>query len=666
MDISLRDIKGIGKTRLQALEAAGIRTVRQLVMQFPAEYRDLTQITELENVPIGTDCAVHVAVAGSVSVKYVKKLSIIKCYVTDSTQVLPVVWFNQPWLKNSLEKGKELILFGRFEMRGGTPTMVSPSIEHETGMIPVYRSLAGIPARSVRAVMKDALAAMDGQWPDELPERIRREYGLCERNFAMRAAHEPQDRQALEKARYRLAFEELLLYQTGLFLMRDRAKAGVCIPVTDGQSRTFFDSLPYTPTDAQRNVCAEIARDMASKSAMARLVQGDVGSGKTMVAFYALYCAAKNGFQAALMAPTEILAQQHFESAGKLLEPLGVRCALLTGSMTPKQHASVTEKLAAGEIDVLIGTHALISENVIYKDLGLVVTDEQHRFGVAQRTTLSQKGDNPNVLVMSATPIPRTMALILYGDLDLSVIDRMPPGRIPVTTKIVPEAKRAAMYGFIMEEIRNGRQAYVVCSLVEDSETVDALSAEQVYEELKEKLIPQARIGLVHGHMKSADKDAVLNAFHAGEIDVLVSTTVIEVGVNVPNAVVMVVENAERFGLAQLHQLRGRVGRGTERSWCFLLGEANERLRLLAQTNDGFVIAQKDMELRGIGDLMGKRQSGMLSLGTGAAAGDGRLLKCTHDLARRLIGEPESDEAKQIFRLAEEAMRERFEDVGVN
>jgi len=384
-------------------------------------------------------------------------------------------------------------------------------------------------------------------------------------------------------------------------------------------------------------------------------VQGDVGCGKTAIAFGAMYACAQYGWQCALMAPTEILAAQHMESAKKMLEPLGIECGLLTGSLTAKKKKEAHEAIASGRWRAVIGTHALITEAVEYERLGLVITDEQHRFGVKQRSSLSGKGESPNVLVMSATPIPRTLSLILYGDLDISIVNELPPGRTPVKTNIVPEAKRKDMYGFLRDQVRQGRQIYVVCPLIEESEAVDASPAEMVYEKLKREELPDLRVELVHGRLKAKDKDAILNAFHAGEIDVLVSTTVIEVGVNVPNASVMVIENAERFGLAQLHQLRGRVGRGAAVSYCFLMAEPNQRLRLMTKSNDGFEIAQKDMELRGPGDLFGVRQSGALSLGPCACMGDTSLLKETHDAARALLKDADSEETQAIIGLARTA-----------
>ena len=666
MDIPLTSIKGIGPARMKAFEAAGIRSVRDLVMFLPKDYRDLSQFTPLNEIRPGQLWSVKVRVAGEVSQRRARRLVITKVYVTDDTETLPVVWYNQPWLKDQLTRDRELMLHGRCEVRGGTIMISSPTIEQETGLIPVYRSIPGIPAKAVRQSVEAALKVCEGQWPDELPEDIRLRHGLCERNFAMRNAHFPDSREALETARRRIAFEELLLYQTAISLLRGRGEAGVSIETGEDALADFWRALPFPPTNAQRRVLAETAQDMRSPYAMARMVQGDVGSGKTAVAFGAIYLAWKGGYQAALMAPTEVLARQHYEGARALLEPLGMKIGLLTGSLTQKQHRIAHEAIASGAWDLVVGTHALITEGVEYKRLGLAVTDEQHRFGVRQRTMLGQKGERPNVLVMSATPIPRTLSLILYGDLDISIIDELPPGRKQVRTRIVPEDKREGMYGFLRKEVQAGRQVYVVCPLVEESEAVEARPAEQVYEDLRTRDLADLRIELVHGRMKAADKDAVLEKFRRGDADVLVSTTVIEVGVNVPNASVMVIENAERFGLAQLHQLRGRVGRGSDEAWCFLMAEANERLKFLASTTDGFKIAQKDMELRGPGDLFGTRQSGTIVVGVGTLAGDTQLLKTVHDEARELLHKPDSADAQTVIALAEAAYVQKFRNAAVN
>ena len=666
MDISLSQIRGIGPARLKAFEAAGIRTVRELVMFLPREYRDLSRITPLCELKAGEPAAVRVRMTGELNERRARRLLISKGYVTDGTDTIPVFWYNQPWLKKQLYDGRELLLYGKPEHKQGYLALVSPTLEAEQGLIPVYRSIAGIPPKALRQSVAAALKLCEGQWPDELPEALRRRHALCERNFAMRSAHFPDSHEALREARRRIAFEELLLYQVALALFRNTGRAGVRIDFPEDAPERFWGSLPFSATGAQRRVLEEVAADLRSPRAMARMVQGDVGSGKTAIAFAAIALAHAGGWQSALMAPTEVLARQHYDSARQLLEPLGMTCGLLTGSLTAKQHRLAHEAVASGEWDVAIGTHALITEGVEYKRLGLVITDEQHRFGVRQRSMLSEKGDAPNVLVMSATPIPRTLSLILYGDLDISIVDELPPGRTPVQTRIVPESKREGLYGFLRQEVAKGRQVYFVCPLVEESEAVEALPAEAVYEELRTQRLPDLRIELVHGRMRPADKEAALERFRTGAADVLVSTTVIEVGVNVPNATVMVIENAERFGLAQLHQLRGRVGRGAHESWCFLMAEPTQRLRFLCSTNDGFRIAQKDMELRGPGELFGTRQSGELSAGIDSLAGDAELLKQTHDEARAIMAARETLDSRAVIALAKARFADKLDGMAIN
>ena len=666
MDMPLTNVRGIGPARLKALKDAGLDGVRDLVLFLPREYRDMTRTARLSEARAGETAAFRVCVAGDMTVRRVKTLTISTVYVTDGTETVQAVWYNQPWLKDQMPRGRELVLFGRMEMRKGYPQLISPAIEPGEGILPVYKPVPGIPQKAFRQLMEAALRVSEGQWPDELPQSIRQKYGLCERNFAMRNAHFPDSMEALAAARRRIAFEELLLYQVALSLFRLGARAGRSMDFSDADVEDYWRALPFPPTGAQRRVLEEIAWDMREERAMARLVQGDVGCGKTAIAFGAMALAVKSGFQAALMAPTEVLAQQHFEAAANLFGEKGIGVGLLTGSMTAKGHREAHEKIRSGQWRIVIGTHALITEKVEYENLGLVITDEQHRFGVRQRTLLSEKGGAPDVLVMSATPIPRTLALILYGDLDISIVDELPPGRTPVRTRIVPEDKREGMYGFLRAEVEKGRQVYVVCPLVEDSEAVDAVSAEAVYEALAKKHLKGLRVALAHGKQKNQEKDAALEAFRAGEIAVLVSTTVIEVGVNVPNATAMVIENAERFGLAQLHQLRGRVGRGAHESWCFLMAEPNERLRLLTQTNDGFKISEKDMELRGPGELFGYRQSGAVDAGLSALAGDTALLKITHDEARDIVKNPENPAAAAVIALARESFRDRLEDIAMN
>lgn len=666
MDIALNKLPGIGPARLKALEDAGIFSVRQLVEYLPRSYRNLSDRRPLASLKVGDEAAVSVRVSGGVNEHRSGRLLITKVYVEDDSDRMAVVWYNQPWLKRQLSPGKPLLLYGRVEAKYGSIALVCPVFEQGDGLVPVYKPIPGMSSKLLRQCILDALSVCEGQWPDELPESIRMKYRLCERNYAMLNAHNPISLEALEAARRRISFEELLLYQVSLWLLRGNHETGVCIEVSPEEADAYWASLGFEPTRAQRRVLEEIRKDMAESAPMARLVQGDVGCGKTAIAFGALYLSALHGWQGALMAPTEILAGQHLETAQKVLEPLGIRCGLLTGSLSAKQRKEAREQIASGEWQVVIGTHALISEGVEYKNLGLVITDEQHRFGVKQRTRLEAKGQGPNVLVMSATPIPRTLSLILYGDLDISIVDELPPGRTPVRTSIVPERKRADMYGFLRREVEAGRQVYIVCPLVEESEALEAQSAQQLYERLRDHEFKDIEVALVHGKMRPQDKDDVLNRFHAGQIKVLISTTVIEVGINVPNASVMVIENAERFGLAQLHQLRGRVGRGSQVSWCFLMAEPNERLKLMTQTNDGFLVAQKDLELRGPGEIFGERQSGLAAPTAGALLADTAMLKETHDAARLLMKDAGSPDSQTVIRLAKQVFERRFQEVALN
>lgn len=638
------DLKGVGEKRLEALNQAGVITVRDLLMHFPAAYRDLTNITPLQAARPGQICAMRVTVAAPATQAWAKGLCITRCPVSDGSDTLNAVWYNQPWLKSSLSVGKSLLLYGRIELKGSKKQITSPAIESEEGIQSVYRAIGSIQSKTVRQLMDKALSAVRGIWKETLPEEILTRFQLMDAETALISIHKPADAASLRKALYRNSFENLLLFQLAAGLMRSGSRQGIAIDAADPDQ--FLNTLPFPATNAQKRVLSEIASDLRAPSAMARLVQGDVGCGKTAVAFAAIYLAAKGGYQCAMMAPTEILAQQHYESAKAMLEPLGVTCGLLTGSMTKKEHALAKEKIASGAWQAVFGTHALITEDVSYRALGLVITDEQHRFGVRQRTMLSEKGQGVNVLVMSATPIPRTLSLILYGDLDISVIDEMPAGRKSVKTRIVPEGKRGGMYGFIRSEVQKGRQIYFVCPLVEESEVIEAVSAEDLYDNLKNDVFPDLGVCLVHGKMKPKDKEREIEAFRSGKTDIMVSTTVIEVGVNVPNATVMVIENAERFGLAQLHQLRGRVGRGAMDSWCFLMAEANDRLKTMCETNDGFVIAQKDMEIRGPGEIFGTRQSGSMLSELFNENTDANTLRITHELAREILKREDNDRTK--------------------
>lgn len=646
--MDLKDLRGVGKTRLESLRAAGILSLRDLLFFLPTGYKDTTVLTPIGELVPGQAAAVMGSIKGKPRLSRFKGLTCVTASLWDETGHIQCIWYNQPWMEKNLSGREQVLLYGRMEERKGKRQLVNPSLEDMPGIVPIYKPLEGLPGKIMRGLVETALAQVEDTCPETLPNSLRLRYGLCEKNYAIRQAHFPDSREALASARRRLSFEQLLFYQTALGLLRNRKEQGVSFPVSPLELETFWQSLPFAPTGAQCRVLSEIAADLMSPHPMARLVQGDVGSGKTALAFGALYLTARHGHQGALMAPTEILARQHLKSAKAMLEPLGITCGLLLGGMKAAERREALKAIREGEWQVVIGTHALISEGVEYRNLGLVVTDEQHRFGVRQRTALAQKGINgegelsPNVLVMSATPIPRTLALILYGDLDLSVVDELPPGRTPVTTRIVPEEKREAMYGFIKNEVAKGRQAYIVCPLVEESEALnDVKAAQSHYAELVSGPLKGLRVGLTYGKQPAQERADVMEAFAAGELQVLVATTVIEVGVNVPNATIMVIEDAERFGLSQLHQLRGRVGRGSEQSWCFLLAEPNERLKILTATNDGFEIAKKDLQLRGPGEFFGTRQHGAPLLPGLSMDGDVKLLDETQKCLRELRNQKE-------------------------
>ena len=641
--MELSAIKGIGPSRLDALRAMGISSLRDLLYTLPLRYEDRTTTQPLSALVPGQPCLVAGTVNDSPKFSAYGGLTRVSASLRTEEGRLSLVWFNQPWMMQNLPVGQPIMLYGRLAEKNGRRALQNAAVVTRPEILPVYKAVKGIPAKSFREIMLRALASVDDCCPETLPHSLRLRHGLCELNFAVRQAHFPDSFESLKLARRRLAFEQMLMFQAALSVARGNREAGIPLDIPEEAEAAYWQNLPFPPTNAQKRVLNEISNDLRQKTAMSRLVQGDVGCGKTAIAFGAIALCHGAGKQSAMMAPTEILARQHFESACRMLEPLGIRCGLLIGCMKASEKKKAHAALENGEWDAVFGTHALISEGVSYQRLGLVITDEQHRFGVRQRSILQEKGktetESPHVLVMSATPIPRTLALILYGDLDISVVDELPPGRTPVQTRLVPEEKRAALYGFLREEIAKGHQAYVVCPLVEDSETLDDVrSAQATWKTLTENELSGLRVGLTWGDQPPAEKEETLRAFTAGEMDVLVSTTVIEVGVNVPNATVMVVENAERFGLSQLHQLRGRVGRGNAESWCFLLAEGSEKLRILTRTNDGFEVAQKDLELRGPGDLMGTRQSGEAMAGF-LLDGDVLLLeeavRCMRDLRER-------------------------------
>ncbi len=651
LSTDVRYIKGIGEQRAKALSKLGITTLRDLISWFPRRYEDRTQARRIADLVPGEAACVAAMIASPPTVSHIRRgLDLVKVRAVDDSGVLDVTFFNQTWLKNQLVQGGTYIFYGKAEGNLLRKTMVSPVVEREgrrefTGrIVPIYPLTAGVSqlilSRSIRQGLDDCADIL----PDVLPDEVRQAHHLCRVEYAYENIHFPESPEALDLARRRLAFEELFLFIIGLKRLRSRREVVRVAPCGAVDMEAFYKALPFTLTAAQRRCVEEALSDMRSGTPMNRLCQGDVGSGKTMVAAACVYFCVKNGRQAALMAPTEILVQQHYAGLAPLLETLGIRCALLTGSTPLKMKRSISAQLAEGEIDFAIGTHALISEGVAYRDLGLVVTDEQHRFGVAQRADLAAKGAHPHILVMSATPIPRTLALILYGDLDVSVIDQLPPGRQPIETYAVPGSYHQRVYSFIRKLAAEGRQAYIVCPMVEENDELpDERKAVTAYaKKLQSEIFPDLRVAFVHGKMKPKEKESVMAAFAAHETDILVSTTVIEVGVDVPNAAVMVIENAERFGLSQLHQLRGRVGRGKHQSYCILISdnqneETRQRLKVMTKTADGFKIAEEDLRLRGPGDFFGQRQHGLPGLKIADIGCDTQLLKEAQQAAEALL-----------------------------
>ena len=647
----IRYIKGIGEQRAKALNKLGITTLRDLISWFPRKYDDRRQARRIADLVPGESACVAAMIAAEPKVSHIRKgMDLIKVRAVDETGVLDITFFNQTWLKSQLIQGETYIFYGKAEGNLLRKTMASPIVEREgrgefTGrIVPIYPLTAGVSQLILSRSIRQGLDACADILPDALPDQVRQDHHLCRIGYAYENIHFPEDETALDLARRRLAFEELFFFTIGLQRLRSRRETVRVEPCGNVDMAEFYHALPFTLTEAQRRCVEEALGDMRSGQPMNRLCQGDVGSGKTMVAAACVYFMVKNGRQAALMAPTEILAQQHYNGLAPLLENMGIRCALLTGSTKAAVKRSIAAQLAAGEIDFAIGTHALITEGVAYADLGLVVTDEQHRFGVAQRAALAAKGQHPHTLVMSATPIPRTLALILYGDLDVSVIDQLPPGRQPIETYAVPGSYHPRVYNFIRKLVAEGRQAYIVCPMVEENDELpDERKAVTAYaQKLQAEVFPDLKVAFVHGKMKAKEKDAVMVAFAAHETDILVSTTVIEVGVDVPNAAVMVIENAERFGLSQLHQLRGRVGRGKHQSYCILISdnqneETKQRLKVMTKTADGFKIAEEDLRLRGPGDFFGERQHGLPGLRIADIGCDTQLLKEAQQAAEELL-----------------------------
>ena len=667
--MEIKQIKGLGPKRLEALNEAGIYTPADLLWRFPGGYIDSTRDTPVANAVPGKAVCLSLSFLGAPTLRYMKGMSMVTAEAEDETGSIRVVWFNQPWTRHQYKNGDCVLFYGRPEMVKGRLNLSNPKVIRERGIIPQYAPVGSVSGSVFSGLIDQLLPNLAMLCPETMPESLLTLWDLCGLHEALREVHRPTDSLLLRRAKRRVAFENLLLYQLALRSLRGEARSGVRVDRDEGLIEAFWRQTGFNPTAAQTKVLDQIMSDLAGGRAMRRLVQGDVGSGKTAIALAASCLTAKAGHQTALMAPTEILARQHLESARLLLGPLGIRCGLLLGGMKAADRREAVRQISSGEWDLVIGTQALFSEGIEYKDLALVITDEQHRFGVRQRKKLSEKtldGQDAHVLVMSATPIPRTLALMLYGDLDISVVDELPPGRRPVKTRVVSEKKREDMYRFIRDEVAQGRQAYLVCPLVSESEAIEAENAQDMYERLREGPLKGLSLGLTWGAQPRDEKEAVISAFSRGEISVLVATTVIEVGVNVPRATVMVIENADRFGLSQLHQLRGRVGRGAAESWCFLMGESNERLQTLCATNDGFAVAQKDLELRGPGDFLGTRQSGRLSP-DGFGVEDMLLIEETRDAAAMLFEqEGLRGEARALKARALKRYERALKDIALN
>ena len=658
-------LKGVGPARAKQFEALNIRTLGDLICHFPRGYEDRTQMVPIAKLEVDKPACFKGMVMNTPRTNHIRKgLDITKVQVADHSARITLTFFNSKYACENLLYGHEYIFYGAVSGDFIGYNMTNPVFEAPEAapvttrrILPIYPLTAGLTNAAMLRAVRQALSVCDP--PGEIiPQEVREQYGILPAERAYFAIHEPVTMEEAEQARKRLIFEEFFIFSAGLSLMRQARAGKISEPYKDLNMDDFHAALPFRLTGAQSRAVAEILADFGRGAPMNRLLQGDVGSGKTMVAAAAAYAAARNGKQTALMAPTEILAEQHFNSLDKLFAPMGITCALLTGSMTVKQKKIVREQIAAGTVQIAIGTHALLTDTTVFSDLGLVIADEQHRFGVAQRSRLASKGADPHLLVMSATPIPRTLALILYGDLDVSVLDELPPGRESVDTFLVGESYRARINAFIRKQVAQGHQCFVVCPAVEENEELGMKAATVWAETLQQTVFPDLRIALLHGQMKGPEKEAAMASFARGEADVMVATTVIEVGVDVPNATLMVVEDADRFGLSQLHQLRGRVGRGKAKSFCILTShnkneETLRRLKALCKTTDGFKIAEEDLALRGPGDFFGSRQSGLPAFRVGDLSFDMATLKQAQEASAQWIdlsGASDTPEAAELRR----------------
>ena len=658
LDSPITKLRGISTVYAKRLERLGVRTIRDLLYLIPRRHDDFSKLKTINQLEYGEEVTIVGTVWETENRETRKGMTITTSIIADGTATIKATWFNQPYLIRRLRPGRQIVISGKVDQYLGHLTFQSPEWEpveeeliHTGRLVPVYPLTKGLSARWLRRLMKATVDHWSKSLPDHLPFDLREGSKLIDLQTAISQIHFPDSWEMLERARRRLSFDEFLLIQLGVLRQRRdwQGQPGCAIAVDEGLLRSFIASLPFPLTDAQRRALQEITEDMQRPQPMSRLLQGDVGSGKTVVAAAAMLVAVAKGFQAVMMAPTEILAEQHYKTITELLpsppHPLSpspahggegrrgeeVRVCLLTGSLSKKEKDEIHRQIAAGEVDIVVGTHALIQEGVEFKALGLAVIDEQHRFGVRQRATLRQKGYNPHVLVMSATPIPRTLALTIYGDLDISIIDEMPPGRQEIKTRWLMPRERERAYGFLRSQIAKERQAFIICPLIEESEKIETKAAVVEYERLQKEVFPDLRLGLLHGRMKAKEKEEIMGRFYQGELDILVSTPVVEVGIDVPNATVMLVEGADRFGLAQLHQFRGRVGRGEHQSYCLLLADSpsiggEERLKIIEGAQDGFLLAEEDLKMRGPGEFFGTRQSGLPDLKV-AKLSDVRILE---------------------------------------
>ncbi|CZR98073.1 ATP-dependent DNA helicase RecG [Clostridioides difficile] len=668
-------VKGIGPKKADKLNKLGIFTLKDLLYYFPRQFEDRNNLKKIAQLEDDEKVTIKAVISSINTFSPKEGMTLTKIDVKDETGSAKLVFFNKSYIKNTFRPGDSILVFGKVKKKFNNLELTSCELEYLTNspkntcrFMPVYQLTYGVTNKEIMSIIRTVLEDKELIIQEYMPKRIIEKYRLCNIDFAVRNIHSPSNKESLKIALYRIVFEELLILQLGLFVFKSgrNKEDGIKFEISK-DLKNIISSLPFKLTKAQNRALDEIIQDMDSDKIMNRLVQGDVGSGKTVVALLALANCVLNGYQGALMAPTEILAGQHYISLTESLKDFGINVGLLIGSLTKKQKDTVLEQIKNNEIDILIGTHALIEDKVEFNNIGLVITDEQHRFGVMQRSKLSMKGANPDILVMTATPIPRTLALILYGDLDISIIDELPPGRQPIETLAIEKNKRDRAYNnLVRREVEAGRQVYIVCPLVEESEAIEAKSAVELVEELRAEYFQDLRLGLLHGKMKSSEKDEVMGRFKNKEIDILVSTTVIEVGVNVPNATLMIIENAERFGLAQLHQLRGRVGRGSHKSYCVLIYDSKtevcrQRMAIMEETNDGFKISEKDLEIRGPGEFFGTRQHGLPELKVANLFKHIKILKLAQQEARYILGEDNNLQLKENMPLKKEII-DKFKD----